>query len=75
MERGFSGEAALQLMELLLIQLSDRGVLSPADLDEIFGAAMDAQMKGVQANPDPRHALIYQLVRQVQASCRAAQPG
>ena len=72
MERGFSGEAALELVELLLIQLLERGVLGKADLDQIFAAAMDAQMRGVRADPDPRHAMVYQLVSRVQASCRAA---
>ena len=75
MEKQYCGEAALELVELLLIRLSKRGVLSLSDLDQIFDGARDAHLEGVRADPDPRHALIYQLVRRVQASCHAAQAG
>ncbi len=62
-----AGEAALGVLESLLIHLAETGVLGDADHDMILEAVLETHRSAFEADGDPRHTAIIALIRSLQA--------
>ena len=65
--RDYAGEAALDLLESLLIHLSENGSLSDADRDAIFEAVVEAHRNAFAEDGDHRHTAIIERLETLQA--------
>jgi hypothetical protein len=62
----YAGEAALGLVESLLLHLVESGKLEPGDVAEIFDTLIEAHSEAALRADDPRHRMIVHLLEQVQ---------
>jgi hypothetical protein len=62
-----AAEAALGLIESLLLHLVDSKKLTQEEFGEIFASLMDAHREAAEETDDPRHRAIITLLEKVQS--------
>ena len=62
----YAGEAALGLIESLLLYLIESGKMTAEEVSEIFDTLIEAHSEAALRSDDSKHRLIVHLLEQVQ---------